>query len=342
MVIVEKPALLGSKRQPRCRQRRSSHPRYQVVLIFVALSYSQLLYPIIPPTAIELLVKRVRARIGKLFPSSTGAPQEVPVPIVRPSTGTKYPQDIVEMIIANLIYDTHSLLACSLTCYSWYIASVPHLHHTLVTRPSLQPCGQKYEWPKPLQNASELNLLPLVKKLQIPRTAYGHIGLSPKWFDRRILRQFSGLTNVRELEMGSLDIPSFLPKIRRYFKQFLPTVRSLCLTEPKGSRRQIIFFIGLFEHLEDLTLLGGTVECRESEPTDDPTLVPPSTPPLRGRLVVEYFRRPGFLGDMISLFGGIRFRYMSLYCVNETRLLLEACANTLETLRLYPTDPCGE
>lgn len=46
--------------------------------------------------------------------------------------------------------------------------------------------------------------------------------------------------------------------------------------------------------------------------------------------------------DMIDLFGGIRFRHMKLYNVHEMRLLLEACAETLETLSVYPTDPHGE
>ena len=45
------------------------------------------------------------------------------------STAT-LPLEIIEMIIAPLVYDIPSLRACSLTCYSWYIASVPQLHHT--------------------------------------------------------------------------------------------------------------------------------------------------------------------------------------------------------------------
>jgi hypothetical protein len=65
-------------------------------------------------------------------------------------------------------------------------------------------------------------------------------------FDGHILRQFSSLTNVQELILNDLDIPGFMPQIQRYFNHFLPTVRSLALLEPKGPRRQIIFFIGLF------------------------------------------------------------------------------------------------
>jgi len=38
---------------------------------------------------------------------------------------------------------------------------------------------------------------------------------------------------------------------------------------------------------------------------------------------------------MINLFGGLRFHSMDLYCVDGIRLLLDACAGTLETLRLF-------
>jgi len=54
------------------------------------------------------------------------------------------------------------------------------------------------------------------------------------------------------------------------------------------------------------------------------------------------FTRVGLLKDMIDLFGGIRFRYMDLYYVRGMRLLLDTCAETLETLWLYPSDPHGE
>jgi len=65
---------------------------------------------------------------------------------------------------------------------------------------------------------------------------------------------------------------------------------------------------------------------------------PPFTPPLQGRLVVSGWMGPGFFQDMARLFGGIRFRYMDLTDVRDTRFLLRACAETLEVLRLAPTD----
>lgn len=42
------------------------------------------------------------------------------------------------------------------------------------------------------------------------------------------------------------------------------------------------------------------------------------------------------------MFGGNRFRSMDLFNVEGMPLLLDVCAKTLETLRLYPDDPRGE
>ena len=184
----------------------------------------------------------------------------------------------------------------------------------------------------------QLGLLPLVKELQL------HVGgcgggcyFSSDWLHCRILRQFSALTNVQELGTNHLDIPSFMPRIRRYFGHFLPTIRSLILREPKGDRRQIIYFIGMFQHLEDLTLTYHWI-YRLDEPVADPTLIPSFAPPLRGRLTLARSGSVEFLTDMIDLFGGIRFRWMDLFQVHGMPPLLGACAGTLETLRLYPAD----
>jgi len=132
-----------------------------------------------------------------------------------------------------------------------------------------------------------------------------------------------------------------MPKIQQYFGHFLPTVRFLTLRAPKGSRRQIIYFIGLFQHLQDLQLLYDRVDSQD-EPADDLTLIPTFVPPLRGRLTIKNFTRIGLLEDMINLFGGIRFRHIDLFNVTGMRLLLDACAKTLKSLRLHPGDIRGE
>ena len=205
------------------------------------------------------------------------------------------------------------------------------------------PIPERLEWPIPLRNASKSGLLPLIKRLRVARFVVARSSYDkfpPKPFNKRIFCQFSALKNVRELEIFDLDIPNLMPEVQQSFGHFLPTVRSLSLGSPKGSSRQVIFFIGSFRHLEDLEIY--ELKAREREATDDPMLIPPFSPPLRGKLVVMHLERAGFLRDMICLFGGIRFRYMALFDVNELRLLLRACAGTLETLRLNMMDPSGE
>ena len=207
--------------------------------------------------------------------------------------------------------------------------------------PLLWPIWE-HRWPKPLREGSKLGLLHLVRKLEIRGHKHLNRGnFSLTRFDERILRDFSGLTNVQQLGIDFLDIPSFMPKIRRYFGHFLPTLLSLALRRPKGSSRQIVFFVGMFHRLEDLKLLYDDLDFIEEEPADDQTLVPPSRPPLRGRLTLTCFTRVRILEDMVDLFGGIRFRRMDLFCVQRMRFLLDACVSTLETLRLYPNDPRG-
>ena len=246
--------------------------------------------------------------------------------------------EIVYVIIDQLFCDRWSLRACSLICYSWYIAAVPHLYHTLVTPTYRSFMDDRFVWSEPLRAMRKLGLLPLVRKLQIPtRRDLNHFQVfSPTRFNWSILRDFLALTNVQELAMDRLDIPSFMPRIRRYFGHFLPSVRSLTLRAPTGSRRQIIYFIGSFRHLENLKLFYG-YDDPQDEPVDDPSLLPPFAPPLRGRLMLVNFMREVVLKDMIDLFGGIRFRYMDLDNVVGMRLLLCACAKSLETLRLHPS-----
>ena len=114
----------------------------------------------------------------------------------------------------------------------------------------------------------ELGLCPLVKKLYIhaPERLGGCTGIefSPEIFDDHILLQFSALTNIRELSIHNMDISSFLP-----------TVRSLALNSPRGSSRQIVFFIELFPHLEDLKFTQIMVAPRIG-PSEDPMIFPPS------------------------------------------------------------------
>ena len=121
---------------------------------------------------------------------------------------------------------------------------------------------------------------------------------------------------------------------------FLPTLQGLALEEPKGSRREIIYFIGLFRHLQDLKLLCGRTNNPE-EPVGDLTLIPSLVPPLQGLLTAKRMQ-VGLLKDMIDLFEGFRFHHMDLLEVDVMLLLLDACAKTLESVVLDPSDLRGE
>jgi len=131
------------------------------------------------------------------------------------------------MIIAYLIYDTRSLRACTLTCCSWYIAAVPHLHHTLsIYTDSWYPLVSW--WTDRLWFMHMLGLLPLVKTFRIRgNNRSGYVGASPELFNCCILLKFFALINVQELEIQYVDIPNFLPRNPRYSRHFLPKVRSL-------------------------------------------------------------------------------------------------------------------
>ena len=247
------------------------------------------------------------------------------------------------MIIAHLRRDTRSLLACSSTSRSWYIAAVPHLRLTLTARTdhSYSAARKKLEWPKPLRAASKLGLLPFVTRVLINGGNRFHDEFSSKRFHDWTRREFLGLTNVRELTIDALDIPSFMPGIRQYFGQFSPTLRSLTLKEPRGTSRQIVYFIGLFPRLQDLEFHDSWL-CARVNPAGDSTPVPPSVPSLRGRLTASGFHGKDLAKTMIDLFGGLRFHHMNLFNVDGTQLLLYGCGNALETLKLQASDLCGE
>jgi len=196
-------------------------------------------------------------------------------------------------------------------------------------------------WPRPLQNSYDLGLLPFVRRLRIRLGTFDDTKFTPEWLDRRTLHYLSALTNLQELGIDHLQVFSFMPNIQQYFGYFSPTLRLLALKEPRGSCRQILYFIGLFPNLQDLHL-HCLLHNDEQESTVDATLVPLSAPPLRGQLTLTFFAWEGLVKDMITFFGGLWFRSMELFRVTCVRLLLGECAETLETLRLYPTDPYGE
>jgi len=286
---------------------------------------------------------------AKIEQSLWGGISEVPAPPPSPLTRipqgpiitvpqgpiTRLPRELVELIFSHLTYDFYTLLTCSMTSHSLYTAAVPHLHHTLTTD---YIGSREAGWPRPLQKRYNLGLLPLIRQFRY-RTLDDP--LTPKRLDGWTMCYFSALTNLQELGIDYLVIPSFMPNIRRYFGPFAPTLRLLALRNPIGSSREILYFIGLSPNLQDLRICYD-FPMEKQEGTAGADLTPLSVPPLCGRLTLVCFTKEKLVKDMITFFGGLRFRYMELFDVKGVRLLLGACADTLEGLRLYPTDPYGE
>ena len=221
-------------------------------------------------------------------------------------------QELVDEIVPYFIYYTCVLLACSLRTYhSWYIATIPHLHHSFTTDETIY-CEEdkKYRWPTPFQQSHDLGLLPLVKRFRIRMRPDDKF--APERFCGYNLHYFSVLTNLQELGMDNLQVPSFMPNIQQFFGNLAPTLRFLALGETEGSPRRILYFIGLFQNLQDLKFY-------YSFPKEDlgnaagADLIPPSVPPLRGRLTLTYLVR--FVKDIMALFEGLPFRSIDLFRV---------------------------
>lgn len=155
--------------------------------------------------------------------------------------------------------------------------------------------------------------------------------------------KFSAFTNLPKLGIDDLIFFKSVQSLRRCFDHFSPTLRSLSLRNPSGSNRLAIYFIGLFQHLEDLTLIfDPEKECCDFERlTGDLTPAPLFFPPLRGRFVMMY-SKSSLPKDMIRLLEGIQFRSVEVFCACGVGLLSDACTETLKTLRLYGTNPLGE
>jgi len=187
----------------------------------------------------------------------------------------------------------------------------------------------------------KLGLLPFVKWFRVRTNYYPPNHFNPEMLSPRTLRYSSALTNVRELVIDDLDVPSFMPNIQRYFGHFKPTLQFLALREPRGSCRQMLYFIGLFQNLQDLKICY-RFPREERESGAGTRLVPLSVPLLSGPLTLTCFMKKKLMEDIITFFGGLRFRCMDLFRVDCVPLLLDARAGTLETLRLYPTDLSSE
>ena len=137
------------------------------------------------PSEVSTQPSELSAQPSELSAQPPEVPAQPPnVSAQPPSPIYRLPQEIVEKILSHFIYDFLTLLACSMTCHSWYTAAVPHLHHSLTTHDAKSLAEyQKYMWPRPLKSSYELGLLPLVRRFRICL-----------WYSKFAPTQLDGLT----------------------------------------------------------------------------------------------------------------------------------------------------
>ena len=233
------------------------------------------------------------------------------------------------MIVAYLIHNRKALKACSLTCRTLYLAAVPHLHHTITLR--WRGRGFTHSQLRPLSKLHGLGLIPFVKELRVERARNRRPWFVPRAFSDRDLHYFSAFTNVQTLKVQDLQIHCFIPEIKRYFKHFSPTLRSITLYSPRCTPRQLSYFLSIFSNLDNIKITWFSTPDATISNTE---IVPLSTQRPRGKLVLQAFYPDEACTYLTSC--GPRFCYMDLRGVgNWAPILLETCVETLETLRLY-------
>jgi len=237
------------------------------------------------------------------------------------------------MIIAHLRY-IPTLKAWAATCFSWYNIATPHLHHTLTLRDWSPVASHKHL--NPLVSSHALGLLPLVKHVLFKESLCGQPWIAPTIFGSRRMQHFRALVNLQDLTVADLDFSRFPAGTGKYFGHFSPTLRSVTLIWPRGTHQHLLGFLRLFPNLDDIRIYHyhARVEAHDRLGTQ----FIPIGGGLQGQLILRNFDEEELLKAITATFGGMRFTSLGLENVRGVPLLLEACADTLETVHIYPYD----
>ena len=247
----------------------------------------------------------------------------------------RVPYEIVEMIIAHTAHNLNTLKACSLTCRSWHTAAAPLLNYAFAFRWRGPVVITK---PESLPKLHKQGLLDLFTTIRVDSFDGEFARFTPQAFSHRGLYHFSAFTKVHTLELRHVAIGLFVPGAELYFGHLSPTLRSITLIDSHCHPPQLSHFLSLFPNLDDVEIRN-TSRWVAGTTAPDTELVPLSAPKLRGRLILHGFDLAETWTDLIALCGGLRFHYMDLLkSAKCAPILLEACAGTLETLRLHTRD----
>jgi len=242
----------------------------------------------------------------------------------------------VEIIITHLTCNTGALKACSLTCRSWYTTAAPLLHHSLTLTGDELEIGRRHL--QPLFNLHRLGLIHLVKEIRLKQGFDVDHWFVPQAFTHLDLCHFFTLTNVHTLKLQNMGIDRFVPTLEHHFGHFSQTLRSITLYDPRCTPRQLSHFFSLFSNLDNIGIRN-TLTRQPTTTTPDMELVPFSALELRGRLALYNFNWAETWVHLTASSSDLRFRHMDLHrSPSCAPILFEACAETLETLRLGRMD----
>ena len=138
--------------------------------------------------------------------------------------------------------------------------------------------------------------------------------------------------NVQELMITNLHLSKFTLGFESYFGHFSPTLRSIALFDLTGPSWQLVDFLSLFPKLDDIRI----DRYRRKTGTDNThdTRHAQIRGPLRGKLTLSKFMDQKSSEEIFDSVVGMRFVLMDLDGVIRPQLFLDACAETLQTLRL--------
>lgn len=245
------------------------------------------------------------------------------------------PPEVLEMIMAYLVYDVPTLKACALTCFAWYNVATPHMFRTLAFRQWTKDPSRMYF--NPLEHLHQFGVLPFVRQIRFERAASVKPWVGPTMFDFQNMRYLGALENLQDLAIADLDFFRFPMGLGEYFGHFSPRLRSVALSGPRGSRRQMLSFLMLFPKLDDIKI--SHYHTWVGRPDGINTPIIPFQGELRGQMVLRNFGDEELLRDIAFAFRGMRFTSVNLHDTLGMQFVLDACADSLETAHINPCGP---
>ena len=245
------------------------------------------------------------------------------------------PPEILEMITAYLVYDVPTLKACAMTCFAWYSVATPHMFRTLAFRQWTDDPSRMYF--NPLEHFHQFGVLPFVRQIRFERATTVTPWVSPTMFDSRNMRYLGAMANLQDLAVADLNFFGFPMGLGKYFGHFSPRLRSVSLSGPRGSRRQMLNFLMLFPKLADIKISHYHTWVGRPDGLDGPII--PLRGELRGQMVLRNFGDEELLKDIAFAFGGMRFTSVNLHDSLGMQFVLDACADSIETAHVHPCGP---